>query len=156
MRKFSCLMLLLLAVMIPVCAQNKDKDRQNMRKEITEFKMKYLAQEMELKDDQQKKFFELYSQMSEEKGKLFRETKALEKKLSDSKDASDEEYQKVSKAITAAKEKEAEIDKKYDEKFSEFLSQKQIFKMKSAEEQFRNKMHEMRHKTRGKTQKVKK
>ena len=100
---------------------------------------------MELKEDQQKKFFDLYNQMTDEKVKVFKETKALEKKLADSANASEAEYDAVSKAITAAKEKDAEIEKRYDEKFKQFLTSKQLFKMKGAEEKFRQKMHEMRH-----------
>ena len=50
--------------------------------------------------------------------------------------------------MTEAKEKDAEIEKKYDAIFSEFLTSKQVYKMKDAEEKFRNKMHEMRHKRR--------
>lgn len=145
MKKLTLLLLLIFAAVIPMSAQNKSKDRQAMRKEIHEFKLKFLAQEMDLREDQQKKFFDLYNQMTEEKVKVFRETKALEKKLTDSANASDAEYEAVSRAITAAKEKDAEIDRRYDEKFSQFLTPRQMFKMKAAEEKFRDKMHEMRH-----------
>lgn len=125
-------------------AQKKHGNKAEMRKELRDFKMKFLAQEMDLKEDQQKKFFELYTQMSDEKEKLFKDTRSLERSLRDKKDATDAEYERVSDAITQAKAKEAEIDKKYDAKFSQFLSKKQIFKMKGAEDQFRHKMHEMR------------
>lgn len=138
----------LMAMSVPAMAQNarKGKPTEKMWKEMQEFKLKFLAQEMELKDDQQKKFVELYSQMSSEKRQLFNETRKLEKKLQDDKNASDSEYAAVSKALTEAKEKDAEIEKRYDDKFQTFLSAKQIFKMKAAEEKFRMKMHELRHK----------
>lgn len=149
MKKYIILLIASIFAILPADAQQrKGKDHDAMFKEVQDFKLKFLAQEMELREDQQKKFFELYNQMSDEKGKLFRETKNLEKKLTDSKDASDSEYEAVSKAITAAKEKDAEIEKKYDEKFSQFLSAKQVFKMKEAEGKFRDKMREMRHKRR--------
>lgn len=149
MKKYIILLIASIFAILPADAQQrKGKDHDTMFKEVQDFKLKFLAQEMELREDQQKKFFELYNQMSDEKGKLFRETKNLEKKLTDSKDASDSEYEAVSKAITAAKEKDAEIEKKYDEKFSQFLSAKQVFKMKEAEGKFRDKMREMRHKRR--------
>ncbi len=48
--------------------------------------------------------------------------------------------------MTDAKAKDAEISKRYDEKFSRLLTAKQVYKMKDAEEGFRRKMHEMRHK----------
>ena len=143
MNKFLVIILFAIVAAVPAFAQKKDHE--TMRKELMEFKLKYLAQEMDLQEDQQKKFFELYNQMSDEKAKLFKETKSLEKKLKDSPDASDAEYESVSMAITASKEKDAAIEKKYDEQFKKFLTAKQIFKMKSAEERFRQKMNEIRH-----------
>lgn len=139
-------MMVLLLGSSALMAQKKGADKEAMRREVQEFKLKFLAQEMELKEDQQKKFFELYNQMDAEKVKVFKETRALEKKLNAAANASDAEYEAVSKAITEAKEKDAAIDKKYDEKFATFLTSKQIFKMKSAEEKFRAKMREMHHK----------
>lgn len=126
-------------------AQKDNKSHGDMRREVHEFKLKFLAQEMELKEDQQKKFFETYNQMTDEKVKLFRETRELEKKLAESKNATDAEYEAVNRAITSAKERDAAIEKKYDEKFAQFLTPRQLYKMKDAEEKFRRKMHEMRH-----------
>lgn len=137
-----------LLVAIPVAAQHKCKDKETMRREVREFKMKFLAQEMDLKEDLQKQFFEVYSQMSEEKARTVSEARRLEKKLAASEDASEAEDEAVSKAITEAKEKDAEIEKRYDGKFAQFLTPKQIFRMKAAEEKFRDKVHEMRHKKR--------
>jgi len=148
MNRILLIITLLLTALAPMAAQNRCRDRQAMRREVEEFKLKFMAQEMDLKEDQQKKFFEVYRQMSDEKEKLFKETKALEKKLADSENATEAEYENVSKAITAAKEKDAEIEKRYDEKFSQFLTSRQIFQMKSAEHKFREKMHEMRQKRR--------
>lgn len=148
MKKITILFLIMIASIMPALAQNKCRDREAMRRELHEFKLKFLAQEMDLKEDQQKRFFDLYNQMSEEKIKVFKETRRLEKKLAGSDEASEAEYEAVSKAITAAKEKDAEIEKRYDAKFAQFLTPKQIFKLKSAEEKFRDKMHEMRHKKR--------
>lgn len=139
-------MMVLLLGSSALMAQKNGGDKEAMRREVQEFKLKFLAQEMELKEDQQKKFFELYNQMDAEKVKIFKETRALEKKLNAAANASDAEYEAVSKAITEAKEKDAAIDKKYDEKFATFLTSKQIFKMKAAEEKFRAKMREMHHK----------
>ncbi len=56
-----------------MCAQgsNGKKSRAEMKKEFKEFKMKFIAQEVDLQDDQQKQFFELYEQMSDEKDASF-------------------------------------------------------------------------------------
>lgn len=126
------------------------KKREEMRKELEEFKMKFIAQEMDLKESQQKQFFEVYGQMQDERIRLFEQTRALERKLKRNPDATEADYAAMSKAITEAKQKDAEIEEKYDAKFAMFLSGKQIFKMKDAEEKFRRKMHQMVHKKRKK------
>lgn len=151
-------MLLAVIACVPAMADSKSKGNKNrtaMRREVMDFKLKYLAQEMELKDDQEKKFFELYSQMTDEKAKLYKETRELEKKIEDDKDATDADYEAVTRAINEAKEKETSIDKRYDEKFAQFLTPRQIFKMKGAEDKFRTKMHEMRHKNKSSKKKSK-
>lgn len=123
--------------------RHKASKRYEMAREVQEFKLKFLAQEMELRDDQQKRFFDLYNAMSEEKFKVFTEVRRLESQLKNNPNATEAEYAAVSDAITKAKARDAEIEKKYDDQFSTFLTKKQIFKMKAAEEKFRRKMHEM-------------
>lgn len=86
--------------------------------------------------------------MSDERMQVFEQTRRLERKVKKDPQATDEDYAAVSRAITEAKEKDAAIEKKYDAKFSTFMSSKQLFKMKAAEEKFRQKMNEMRHRRR--------
>lgn len=131
-------------------AQNKGKDHEAMRKEVHEFKLKYLAQEMGLSSDQEKRFVEIYNQMSQEKRVISKEMRAQKRKLKEDKNLTDADYKAATKALADAKEKEVAIDKKYEEKFAKFLSSKQIFKMREAEEKFRAKMHEMRHSNKNK------
>ena len=128
------------------CPSPDGKSKEQIFKEIQEFKLKYLAQEMDLRDDQQQKFFDLYNEMSAKRFAAMREARRLEKKVKKNKDATEDDYKTVTEAINKAKAEDASIEKEYDAKFSVFLSQKQIFKMKSAEESFRKKMEEMRHK----------
>ena len=122
-----------------------------MMKEITEYKMKLLAQEMDLKEDQKEKFVELYQKMSEERMQNFRRMRQLEDSLKEN--ASEEDYKKASDGIADLKLADARIEKEYDAKFAKFLSQKQIYKMKEAEEKFRRKMHDMRQKRCGEKKK---
>ena len=127
-------------------AQTKGgKSREEMRKEIEEFKIKFIAQEMDLKDDQKEAFADLYTKMNSERMKAFSQAMQLERKIRKSKDATEEEYAAASKAMNDARDKDAEITKKYADKFATFLTNKQIFKMRTAEEKFRRKMEEMRH-----------
>lgn len=147
-KRFQCLLILLLAVLAPAVAQkHQGRSKHEMRKEMKDFHMKFLAQEIDLKEDQQKPFFDTYSQMMEERRKIFDETRNLEKRLRDGK-ATEEEYETVTAALTNAKERDAAIEKKYDEKFSKILTPKQLYKLKEAEEKWRAKMQEMRHSNR--------
>ena len=142
-----------MATLVPCMAQQRGhRNKAAMRKEMREFKMKFLAQEMDLKDDQKDQFSEIYSEMMKERLKVFQEIKDQEYRLKNEKDISEKEYAEMSKSITAAKERDAALEKRYDEKFSKFLTSKQIFKMKEAENKWRDKMHEMRHKSKMKNQ----
>lgn len=127
--------------------KDKGPDKEMMRK-IQEYKIKYLAQEMELKGDQKERFTVLYKEMSTERHKIWRQVRELEKSVG--KNASEEDYARVSKAISDARLRDATLEQEYDRKFSEFLSQKQIYKMKEASEEFRRKMEEMHHKKKDK------
>ncbi|MDE6297623.1 MAG: hypothetical protein K2L89_07220, partial [Muribaculaceae bacterium] len=109
------------------------------RKEFREYKMKFLAQEMGLKDETSKKFFEVYNQLSDERFDIRREMHIINKKIK-SNSAGDADYA----TLNRLKEQDADIEKKYDAKFSTFLTSKEIFKMKEAENVFRQKLHEMK------------
>lgn len=128
-------------------SQNHDgKKGENMRKELREFKVKFIAQEIDLKDDQKERFVELYNEMTDKRFEAMHDAWKMDRDLRKKENATEAEYQAVTDAMTKARAKDAAIEQSYDEKFSKFLSQKQIFKMKEAEEEFRKKMSEMRHK----------
>ena len=148
MRKIYILLLALIFALPAFSQKSQSREkREDMRREMHEFKMKFIAQEIELQESQQKRFFEVYDRMWAERGKLLKATRGIEKRLREG-NPSEQEYTEACRAMTEAKEKDAEIEKKYDAIFSEFLTSKQVYKMKDAEEKFRNKMHEMRHKRR--------
>ncbi|MDE6755359.1 MAG: hypothetical protein K2J82_12220 [Muribaculaceae bacterium] len=132
---------------------DKKKSKQEMFKEILEFKMKYLAQEMDLKGDQRQKFFDLYSEMTQRKNQCWKNARHMEKKLRKNDNPSEADYQAVTDAMNKAKAEDATIENEYSDKFSSFLTQKQIFKMKEAEDSFRKKMEEMRRKNHHKEKK---
>lgn len=113
-------------------------------KEVLEFKIKYLAQEMNLNTDQTRQFSDLYTKMTDEKFRVFQEVKAHEKKLKSDPNASDAEYEQVNNMMINARLKEAEIEKNYDAKFAKFLSKKQIYQMKQSEFKFRKRMHDLK------------
>lgn len=103
---------------------------------MMEFKLKFISDEIELKDNQKKEFYELYNQMETERRAIFKRIKAAEKKIKDNKNASEADYEKASEEISAARAEMNQVEAKYELKFSSFLSKKQIFKMKEAERKF--------------------
>ena len=145
MNRFFILISLFIGCVISIYAQEYDPEkRDKMFKEVREFKMKYLAQEMELSENQKPKFFVLYEEMSASRDSCYRHVRGMEKNLKRDKDVTEEDYHQVTEAMTDANSKYAEIEKIYDAKFSEFLSPKQIYKMKEAEQNFRSKLEGMR------------
>lgn len=126
-------------------AQTKDSVRLEKRlKEVQEYKMKYLAQEMELSEAQKKKFFELYEAMSAQKRECYSEAMKMDRELKHGRNASETDYEQVTSAFNKANAEWADIEKEYNEKFSEFLTQKQIYKMREADNNFRLKFQEMK------------
>ena len=126
----------------------EDSEKRDQRiREMKEFKMKYLAKEMDLTDSQKQRFFELYDEMGQKLDACYKTPRDMERRLKkQGKEASEEDYQKVTEAFNQANVEGAEIEKTYNEKFVEFLSSKQIYKLKEAEKNFRERLEEMRHK----------
>lgn len=140
----------LLLLVVCLCSWALSAKADNMcnspekQREFKEFKMKYLAQEMELKESQREKFFELYDKMNEEKRAAFAKVHKMEKKMRAEKDLTDADYEQFQALMNEARAKDLEIDKKYDAEFLKVISTKQLYKFKSAEFKFRDKMREMR------------
>ena len=67
MKKIYLILVLAILAVIPVSAQERGKITPEQRKEFREYKMKFIAQEMNLQDDNRKQFFEIYNQLSDER-----------------------------------------------------------------------------------------
>lgn len=113
-------------------------------KEIMEFKMKYLAQEMELSESEKARFFSTYEAMSREKGELFEKMHKAKKRIRKGEDLTDKVYEQVTEELQQIKEQLDAVDECYDKKFTEFLTAKQIYNMHEAEQKFLNKVRRMR------------
>lgn len=144
MKKIYLILVLAILAVIPVSAQERGKITPEQRKEFREYKMKFIAQEMNLQDDNRKQFFEIYNQLSDERLEIREKLHDLNAKVKKGV-ATDADYAQINRL----KEQEAEIDRRYDSKFAAFLSNKEIFKMKEAEKLFHQKLHEM-HQKKGK------
>ena len=142
MKGKTLLLLFALLFVIPSFAQKPDKNKAARHKEIMEFKLDFLAKEIDLKEDQVKQFNELYMQLDKERRVILKRIKTAEKTVSENKDASEAVYEKAMKEISSAKNDMIQTDKKYDEKFSTFLTKKQMYKLKEAENAFMKKMQQ--------------
>lgn len=151
MTRLLLIIILLVGMAFPSTAQENRKDhRKEMRAELREFKLKFLAQEIDLKADKQPRFFKLYTELEEERDNAFREAVKLRRQLKRNKAATEEDYQRASEAMRQAQEKATEIDARYDKAFGKFLTQKQIYDMKQAEAKFIQKMKEMKQRNKDK------
>lgn len=147
------LLFLLFAVLFAVPSFAQKKDKEEKKKEMLEFKIEFLAKEMELRDDQKKQFKEIYTQMESERRAIFKKIKQAEKSIKGNKNATEADYDRASKEIAAARNQMTQIENKYEAKFASFLSKKQIFKMKEAETKFMETMRNCRDKKRSEQKK---
>ncbi len=142
---------ILIAQLSTISAQNKPskQDREKWFQEMREYKHSFLTKELDLSEEQQKKFFPLYDAMEKETFKLNRETRHMAKNLKKSEnDISDIEYEKAAEALFELKSKEGQIEMNYFNKFKDVLTKKQLFQLKGAERKFTNKI--MKHHNRKK------
>ena len=136
------LLILLLSILfvIPAFAQNKDADHEAKKKEMLEFKLKFLGDEMGLNESQKKQFGEIYTQMQKERRAIHKKIKSADKLIKNNKNATEADYEKATKEIANAKSKMEQVEKKYYNIFSKFLTKKQIYLMQEAENKFNETM----------------
>lgn len=113
-----------------------ENDRSRWLSEIREYKHEFLAKDLELTREQQRDFFPLYDSMEDEVERINAETRALETKVSESKEASDLEIENASRTIFEQKRAEGQVEMTYFDKFKEILSPRQLLRLKNAERRF--------------------
>ena len=138
------ILLSIFGISIAFADGKKEKSRDEIFREVQEFKMNYLAKEMDLNNDQKTKFFDLYREMTLKRRECMRNAYHLKHKLKKMENPTEADRQVATEAMSKARAEEAAIEKEYAKKFSRFLTQKQIIKMKEGEEAFRKKMEEMK------------
>lgn len=144
MKKY--ILLLLLAIFALPSAFAQDKDKAKMWEEVQNFKIDFLAKEMQLSEKQKSEFIPLYKEYDEQRRKAGAEAWKFERELKKKKDPSEADYQRLADLQRKAREKDNEIVKSFDSRFKTFLSAKQIYQMQQGEEKFFEKMKEMRKK----------
>ncbi|MDE7346691.1 MAG: hypothetical protein K2N48_08125 [Muribaculaceae bacterium] len=140
------LIFLLLAILTLPCAFAQEKDKAKMMEELQQFKIDFLAKEMQLSEKQKAEFVPMYKDFDEQRRRAGAEAWKFERKLKKNKDASEADYKKLSELQQNARAKDNEIVKKFDSRLETFLTAKQIYMMHQGEEKFFEKMKEMRRK----------
>lgn len=122
-------------------AQNNDNQESqqgnNFISEVRNYKRSFIIKETQMTETQQKEFFPLYNEMEEKIYNTNREARKIEQEISSSQEDTDEStYSAAAEALSKVKEKEAEIENFYFEKFAKILTNKQMFLLKRAENRF--------------------
>ena len=114
-------------------------DRARWIQEIRSYKHEFMAKELSLSKDQQRKFFPLYDQMEDEIERLNSETRELEIKA-DTPEATDLELQNAARTIFEQKRAEGQVEMTYFEKFKDILTPRQLLRLKCTERKFMQKL----------------
>ena len=147
MKKYILLLLLsIIAIPAALAQKGNGSDRAKMMEELQQFKIDFLAKEMQLSDKQKSEFIPVYKEYDEQRRKAGAEAWKFERELKKKKDPSEADYQRLADLQRKAREKDNEIVKSFDSRFKTFLSAKQIYQMQQGEEKFFEKMKEMRKK----------
>lgn len=148
MKKFCFLILSLFFFLPKINAQSdnyvENRDIDKMRQEMRDFKLKYLAKEIDLKDDQKQEFIDLYDEFETKRAEIYKPVRKLERQIrKDGDNATEEDYKKLTNELNKANQENSKLETKFNEKFSKFLSQKQIYRLRDAENNFRVKLEIM-------------
>lgn len=134
-------------------AQDKkgDKPRHEMRREMQEYKMKFLAKEMGISGEKQAKFFEAYIAFAKTQDALFEEMRKARNTLERKSNPADADYESFRKTQNSVKDRETAADAEYRKALDKILTPRETFLLQEGENKFREKMQELKakHKSRG-------
>ena len=140
MKKSFAFIIALLFYATLLSAQTKQARSSEWRKEMREYKHSLRVKEMGLSGESKEKFIKLYSAMEDEIYSANSEARLYASKVASNQSPSDAEFEKAAEGLIEAKTKEAQIESSYFEKFKSFLSKKQLFQLKNAENKFAKSM----------------
>ena len=129
----------LLAVILAPCllsAQSTAAQRARWMEQIRKTKFEFFTKEVSLTKEQQNQLFPLYEEMERSIYKMNNEAEALMKKTAANSRATDTEFEAAATAAARTTQRQGEIELEYFNKFSKFLSKKQLFLLKQAENKF--------------------
>lgn len=113
--------------------------------QMKKYKHDFLARELALTSEQREQFFALYDKMEDEKWKIGKEVRKMEREIERKGDAAtDLELEKAADANAELPGKQNEIERRYHEEFKKILTKRQLFKMADAERKFQKSLMDQR------------
>lgn len=118
-------------------AQQKERLSPEQKEKIEQLKKDFITKELELTEDQEKKFWPIYDNMNADLRKVKKSEKDAMKDLKTNFESlSDKEVESKMATIFAAQEKEIAVKKEYNQKFSTVIGAKKAAKLLSLEQRF--------------------
>lgn len=116
---------------------DRGKDHEEMMESMLKFKQDFIAKRLDLSREQQNKFFPLYDEMNEEIMKVNSDSRDAQARISqaDEDELGDIDYEMATNVMIEKGEKIAEIEKKYYAKFKDILTRKQLYLLKTGEQE---------------------
>lgn len=139
-------MMMIVSAAFGAMAQDKDSgkkkvDRKEWFDKMRQYKHRFLIKELNLTEEQQPKFFEIYDAMEAERMKAAQECRRMEKRIDENPDATtDADYLKAARAMTEVKCKEEAVVAKYFDSLGSVLSPRQMYLLQKAESKFTRKL----------------
>lgn len=135
--------MLVMAVMFPLTLMAQQQDgapeqsrRDKWFKEMQAKKHDYFIRRLELTDEQQEPFFAVYDKMERDLRAIDRETRELERSVSEKAEATDAEHDAAIDAVYSQRYREWVVETKAKEELSLILTRKQMLDLKRVEFEF--------------------
>lgn len=145
----SKILLLLAAILLgslsPLAAKgDKKADREKWFAEIQQYKKEYIIKALQMTDDQKAKFVPIYDAYERDMRKVQNEARQLAKTVKKKgASATDADYRAAAEKMYQLKTREGQIEAAFYQKIKAFLTPRQLYELKVAEDRFVREM--MRH-----------
>lgn len=120
------------------------KSHQEMRRQMQEYKMKFLAQEMGLSGEKQSRFFSAYKTYAESRDRSLCKLRKARKSLQSNPNPTDADYESFRQQQNDVRKAENAADTEFRAALEKILTPKEIFLLQEGERKFRDKMQDMK------------
>lgn len=143
----TCCLLTMLALPLTGSAQPDRKGPPPSEKEredkVEKLKIAFITKELELTTEETEKFWPVYNELENKLKEIRKANRKIEKEIAESYDKmTEEEAKKKFDEVLANEEKELNLRKEYQEKFSKMIGNKRTLKLLSLEREFKRELLE--------------